>query len=346
MTETSIETTPKIPTWRISLVGIGLPTLLSVIALVLTVQWYPRLPDPVAVHWGGAGVPDGFGPPATYLAMTLLAWLLGAAMAVPLVIRAHRGTYGTGARWLLAMAVWLTVLLCGASVGGQWLQLDLTDAATAPSVLPTLLWSALAATLLGGVAYAVLPKPVAVVPSHEGVVVPMTLAPSEKAAWSSIAVTTRWIVVPVACAVVVTLLVAVFTASAASPVPWMFAGLALLLAALLALFGAFRVSVGDQGLVVRSYLGWPSRRIPLDDIKQVAVVELNPLDGWGGYGWRTQPRGTAVITRNGVALQVTRRNGRVFAVTAEDCGAGASLLAALVARSERDILGGNGADSH
>ena len=110
----------------------------------------------------------------------------------------------------------------------------------------------------------------------------------------------------------------------------------LLVAALLAIlpiaFAVFHVSVGREGLLVRSVLGWPWRRIDLSQIASVEVVDVHPFQQWGGWGWRSNPQGTAVVTRKGPALQTTLTNGRVFVVTCEDARRGAATLTALVER--------------
>lgn len=322
---------PQVSTWRIWLVAVGIPAVAAIIAITLSALWYSSLPDPIAVHWGLSGTVDGFGPRVTYLVMVLAAWGLSAALSVPVALHVRSGAYGPGARFTLTMSVWVSLLLFGVAVGAQQMQRGVVDAAQSASILPTFLFSALAATALALVVYAVLPGATQSTNLGGVQVEPMKLAPSQTGAWSGSAVTTPWITIPVAALAVGSAVLAAFTASVEAPAAWLLLGVSLLLVATLLVSGSFRVSVGAQGLVVRSYLGWPSRHVPLDEVADVSVTKISPLAEWGGYGWRVRPGGTAIITRRGLALQVTQTGGKVLAITVDDPTAAASLLSALTA---------------
>ena len=98
-------------------------------------------------------------------------------------------------------------------------------------------------------------------------------------------------------------------------------------------FTGFRVTVDRQGLRWRGRLGLPRGHVPLEDIASSEVVQVDPSH-YGGWGYRLSPvHGTALVTRGGSALRVTRRDGRRFTITVDDAGTGAALLEALSHRA-------------
>jgi hypothetical protein len=78
---------------------------------VLTVVWWSRLPDPVAVHWNGSGLSDNSGPRWLFAALPVGA----AAVLMPIGYLARREAELTWLPSLLAAGV---VLLGVMSVGG------------------------------------------------------------------------------------------------------------------------------------------------------------------------------------------------------------------------------------
>lgn len=331
---------------RIAIFGIALPAAALTAALVLTLLWIPRLPNPVAVHWAFSGTPNGFGPPATYLVITALAWLLWLAIAIPNLRLARKGRYWATSRWNLTLGTWIACLLSGVTIGGQIVQLDLPTSAEAPSVAGPLLWSLVGATALALVTYAGLPKgqPQA---TRGGQITPTPLRPGEKAAWLSEATSPKWITIPVFVVGSASLVAGVAAALGRTPDAWPLLGVGAILLIVLGAFTTFKVSVGSEGLVVRSYLGWPGKRVALARIRSVELVEVDPIAQWGGYGWRSRPGGSALVTRKGVGLQVTMTSGKTFTVTAEDSAGGARLLAALIADANQTQDGeAADADSH
>lgn len=89
---------------------------------------------------------------------------------------------------------------------------------------------------------------------------------------------------------------------------------------------------------MRSILGWPNTRIPLDRIERVEVVQIAPMAEFGGWGWRISPDGRrGVVLRGGEALQVTDDRGKVFVVTVDGAEvAVATLQAYLDQRTQKN----------
>lgn len=100
------------------------------------------------------------------------------------------------------------------------------------------------------------------------------------------------------------------------------------------LFLRVYVVINDHGMQVRLGGGLPAKKIPLDRIKTVEAIDLEPSQ-WAGWGYRVVPGGSAVVLRRGDAIQVNMTNDRRFAVTVDDAATGASVLNGLVARKER-----------
>ncbi len=314
------------PRFWVLLLGLGVPTLTGAVSIWLVTSALPLLPDRVAIHWGFSG-PDGFASPSSYLWMVgIFVWLLPSLMAASMLPSLRRGKYTTMARFMTAMAVWLSVFLAVVLVGSLLPQRGLADAADAQGVGLVILVGFGASILVAGLVYLVLPTPLASDDLKGSSVAPLPLAKGEVAAWSSRARQPLWVTV-ILVLVIIGLVIASFFV-----VPWYFIGLAAILSLLLASFASFRVSVGAQGLVVSGALGRPRKRMPLQQIVEASLVQVDGFQEWGGWGWRIRPGAIGVITRNGPAIQVRRRSGEDFVVTAEDSAEGVAVLSALIAR--------------
>jgi hypothetical protein len=90
------------------------------------------------------------------------------------------------------------------------------------------------------------------------------------------------------------------------------------------------VRVDGTGLTVRSALGWPRLRVPLDEVVRADVIEVRPLRDFGGWGLRVGRGGrVGVVLRRGEALLVERTGGRSVAVTVDGAATAAGVLNAL-----------------
>ena len=306
--------------------AVGVPLVVGVVATVLVLIWLPQIPNPAAIHWGFDGAPDGFAPRWVYVPMTAgLAGVLPLVMGATAVRSAWQTVYTTTTRMIVATTVGLSFFMGIILAGSVLIQRGVASAEDAPGIVPLILIGAAVSLAFGVVAYLLMPTSSERGPSGDAVA-PLKLSPGEVAVWTSSATgSLPFTVVVIGMGVVVAIL-----GVAGGP------HYLLLVAALLAIlpiaFAVFHVSVGQRGLQVRSVLGWPRRRIDLSQIASVEVVDVHPFQQWGGWGWRSSPQGTAVVTRKGPALQTTLTNGRVFVVTCEDARRGAATLTALVER--------------
>jgi len=310
------------------------PLLLVLVTVVVALSWTPRLPDPLAVHWDAAMQPDGFGSLKDMVAIPVLFAPLFAVGMWALAFWVGRDTMTR--RLAAGSAVGLTVLMSVVVLGSLSVQLDLADAADAPGIGHVTAW-AFAGGLLAGVLAGLLVPRDAPMPSSAPVdpAAPRTaLADGERAAWSR-TTTSRaggW-VGGVAVLVNVVLAVAMRT-----PSLLIVAGaLGLLLATMLVV----RVSVDARGLVARSPLGWPTVRVPLDEVVAARAVRIDPFGEFGGWGYRIGHGGRAgFVLRKGEGIEVERTGGRVLVVTVDDAATGAALLNTLADRARSAATSG------
>lgn len=316
--------------WRTTRFALGtvvLPLLMAAASVLVTFSFLNELPDPVATHWGAEGV-DGFsgrasapwigGGLAAAFGVGMGLVFLAASRKAPQLLRAAG-----------AMACGLTGFIATIGVASLWIQRGLEDARNASDsagpVGVALLGGALGAALgaivtpgqVPGAAHAEEPVP-ADAPRAE-------LDPTA-GDW------TRWVVsVPLLLVVlgsgllgtVVLILVGMRGAT-----PWLLMGVPSLLALSM---GAFRVRIGQDGLVVRSLVGVPRFTVPLCEIAQAEVSTVSPLRDYGGWGIRANGKGGfGVIMRSGEALQVRRGDGSRYVVTMDDARTAAGLLNTLV----------------
>jgi len=303
------------------------PLLLAGAAVAVALSWAPRLPDPVAVHWPASGGPDGFGPLSEALVVPLVFLPLFSGGMWALAFFA--GHVAMTRRIAAASSTGLAVLMSAVAVGTLAIQLDLADAADAGSVDGVLALASVGAAVAATVAALLVPRD-APAPATEPVdpAAPRAeLAPTERAAW------TRTVTSPAGAWVGGGAVLGTAFLAIALDAPGMLVvpvGLGLLLASMLVL----RVSVDGRGLVARSPLGWPSVRIPLDEVVAARATQVDPFGEFGGWGYRVAVGGrVGLVLRKGQGIEVERTGGRVTVVTVDDAATGAALLNTLADRA-------------
>lgn len=331
---------------RYATIALAIP--LAVLALLLAAQaaLLPLLPDPVASHWGLAGEPDGFSAPWTLPLVTagagiVVTLLIGLAPYLADVPPARGGAMSYR---LLAALVWAETGFIGTLMIATFVpQIGLDDARDAR--LPG--WWALIGVAIGAV-LALLAWRLVVEPPRAGEdpeqPSPIALRASEQAVWLRTASMSGVGIALAVTAAVVTVGAAALAAHADLRVDGAIGGgtlliiaVALLLIAVLAAGTAFRVRVDGDGLDVRARIGWPRVRIPRDRIRSAAVVDVNPMGEYGGWGWRYSVNsGWGVVLRAGEALRVVRTDGKAFTITVDDAETGAALLNGLIARDAKE----------
>lgn len=320
---------------RYLLVGTLAPTVVTLVGVALALAWLPEVPATVATHWSGRGVPDGFSPAWTVpLGIAGLGFGLVALFTGIMLAGTRDGRWGPMLRLLGAFSLGTTVLLVVALTWSLGMQRGLADPADAPGMGVPLLVGAGLGVLAGVAAWFVQPRTTIAGPHQRESVAPLELAPGERAVWVRTTTMSRAAMIAIGAAAVALALGTVAMALAGTPMWWVMLGTTLLVVVLAGTTSVFRVRVDSRGLEVRSALGAPWFRVPLAEVRQVSVTDVNPTAEFGGWGVRVAPDGAfGIVLRSGEALQVERENGRRFVVTVRDAATAAALLEALSERA-------------
>lgn len=329
------ERTTRSTRTRVVLIGAAAPIAIAIAGTLLMVSWLPELPDPIAVHWSGAGA-DGFGPALPFIFAPLVIVVLFSIFAVVFSWRTTpSGQPVYTQKILLTTSVWLSTTLTVGFVGSVAGQRGIVDAKNASDVGAILLIGAVAGLALAAGAWFLLPKGESSVIEAGQPPKALDLRGDERLSWSHSARFGNAVLVLMGVLLVVGG-AAILTSFASSPSEViapkvLIFAVVLLTTALVVTNIWWRVSADHRGFTVRGYLGWPSKRIPLADIRTVQVVDVVPMRDFGGYGWRWAGGGrSGVILRTGPGIEVTASSGKRFVVTVDDAETGAGVIAALL----------------
>jgi hypothetical protein len=302
---------------------------LAVLAAAALVAWSWReeLPDPVATHWGVGGVPDGFSSLNAAVAV-----LLGIGVVLVLGFGGITLSLGQSAvtrRIGAAATIWSALFLSLLTLGTLNVQRGLADAHEAGGVggaLVVAVVGSLVPALIAGLLVAGDPLQ----PTSEPVAADAPRAASdtgEGSTWVGRAESGPAIWVGLAAVALVLALVVVTRL-------WALLIVVGVVAVLVASMCAFVVRVDATGLTVRSVLGWPRLRVPLEEVVRADVAQVRPLPDFGGWGLRVGRGGrVGVVLRRGEALLVQRTGGRSVVVTVDDAERAAGLLNSIADQS-------------
>lgn len=300
---------------------LALPLLIVAAATAIMLVAGPALDATVVTHWGSEGA-DGWGPAWTYpvlvtslgFGLPLLAWLF--SLAIPRV--------GDAAVLVAAIVLGTAVTL---DVDLTWSFVQQPEAA---SIGLPITVGALLGLAVGVGAWFLLPREPLPAERREDAAA-LDLAEGERAVWTGSVGSPVGILLVAGFALVLTIAVAVVVISVAGWAAWpSLITVLVLLAACTTLW--WRVTAGPSGLVVRSVLGWPAFRIRSGEIEEARAARVEAFGEFGGWGLRWAPGGAGrrsrfgVIVRSGEALEVRRRDGRIFVVTVEDASTAAAVL--------------------
>lgn len=318
MTTTLHPPRPHVP--RTELVVPALAVLVAALAPLAVID---RLPDPVAIHWGIDGRPDGSGPLLLDAVLIVVATALVTLLPLWAAARADR----RGARLMVAIGHAMAGLFVLLRLRTLQLNLDAPSWQEAgPLTLGDLGLLVLVALSLGVLGWWLGGRH----PEHVRVARPAAvppLPPDGRLVWVG---RQAW---GVGRALGPVLVVAGGLLSGVRVLPD-----ALLVGGVLGVSGllvwavtSITVAVGPPGLRVRfGPLGWPRIAVAVADVEHVEVEDVEPL-AYGGWGYRALPGVRAVVIRWGPGLRVTRRGRPDLIVTVDDAATAAGVLAAHVA---------------
>lgn len=310
------------------LVGLLIPTVITVVVAVLIVAWLPSLPNPAATHWGVGGV-DAFGAPVSYL------WLaVGLGLGLPIlmvagVLTMGRRQWGGASRLLGGMALGLSGFSAVVNGGSVALQRGLPDAAQVGPIWPVVVGGFCALLVLTAAGWVLQPdvRPTPGVPLKAAHLA--SISAGERVVWLATASMSRRAMLIIALVVVLVVGVTAVMALEAHEGFWIPLLSLAIIGVAFATSASFRVRAGADGLTVRSQLGFPGVHVPLDEIVAVRAVECHPFGEFGGFGWRVGLDGrTGIVLRTGAALEVERRDKRPLVVTVDGAEVGAATLQA------------------
>ena len=317
------------------LVSIVLPVLVALMGMWWQWQWRAELPDPIATHWDGSGVPNGFGSLTSSMVMTGVAGMGvpvligGSALAGAKKAATPRGAFRLNAALAAGTGVFLTLLMT-LSVGAQR---GLADAQEMGGI-----GGVLGISFLVGIVVAV--ASIFLVPAGEVAAKtarsarPIPAKKSERLMWSCRVAMNMVVQVLLSVVFLGAGLLALYVARSEDN---MGAALFLALAIVVGIGAVFSVSrftviINQQGIHVRSVLGWPSYRIALKDVVGARADTINAPAEFGGWGYRINPGKRGVVLRNGEALRVSQAHGPELVITLDHAEEAASVLMALAGR--------------
>ncbi|MBH0083207.1 DUF1648 domain-containing protein [Salinibacterium sp. SWN167] len=311
----------------IIVIGVVIPLVIALAAAFIMALWIPELPSPVASHWGTTG-PDGYSTVGSVIVLPLLMTLVFAALAA---FASWKGGPNGGMLWghkiMVAASMFLSITLSVTAAGSLAVQRGLENAENAPAI--------------GGIAIAAFPIALVMalfawlmLPAAEYITsTPVTAKPIAGAATQRVHFSTTTRVGPgvviIVGAALAALAIALAVQAVSNPEQLLLpAVIGLFVIALAVSTLSWRVTIDQRGLKVRSAIGFPRITIAPDQIESVAVVDVNPMGEFGGYGWRWAPDGrSGIVLSKGDAIEVTRMNGKKFIVTMHDAQLGAETLA-------------------
>ena len=320
---------------RALIIGGVVPVLMALVATVLMFGWLPELPNPIAVHWSGAGA-DGFGPAIPFILAPFVIVVLFSAFAVTMAWKAlPTGGPTVSQKILLTTSLWLASLLSIGFAGSVEAQRGLLDAHDAPDIGWSLALGAGVGLALAVAGWFLLPPRESNVDAGVNAR-PIDVRGEERISWSQSARLSTTALLIVGSVIVVGLVTVIFAAYDSAEYQTL--GLFVVIFVVLTAMSNFwwHVSADQRGFIVKGLFSVPRKRIRLENIRSVKVIDVEPTRDFGGWGWRWTGDGrSGVILRPGPSIEVTQTNGKQFIVTVDDAATGAGVLAALVTKRSR-----------
>lgn len=318
-----------------AILTVVVPLLFAAGAVIWVFSFAGELPDPVAVHWGANGRPDGFGTWQSAIGIMSLVAVLMCALAA--VIGIGLGRAAATRRLSVFLGLWSGIALPWFIAGTLHLQRGLADAHQAPDVNQPLWISFVVAALIAGAGAALVPGD-ARMPALDAVpadAVRLRLEDTEVASWR------RTMQIPgfhwiAGVGGVATVALAVLGLWRGMLWADLWAGTVGFVTVLLLALGRWRVVVDHTGLTVSPLISRLRTHVPLDEVIEAEAGPVSPLREFGGWGYRVGKDGAVgIVVRTGEGLRIRRTGDRSLVVTVDDAATGAALLNTLADRARR-----------
>jgi hypothetical protein len=306
---------------------IAAPAVLLLALVVPFVAYWSSLPDPMAIHWGASGTPNGSASP-----VVLLVLLAGILVAMILAVRGAVARTPSEAPSFVAGLFAVGALLVGVAWRSVLANRDVAEWTGADEVgLLHVLVLVVVAIGAGWVGW-LLADGRAVIDRDSTRAAPaLDLADPANAVWSGRGV--GKVITVIGVGVIV-----------AGLVVWGWTAVALVVIGLVVLtFAVVRVTVSQRGTVISlGWWGYPTWTVPMESIVSADVEKVNPM-AYGGWGYRLRPGVRAVVVRAGDSIRLVRDSGVDLVCTVDDAATGAGLINAMLghgARSPREDSSG------
>ena len=289
------------------MVVVVVPALVLFGVLLPLVAFWSRYPDPLAVHWGFSGPPNG------EMSLLVYAVLLAAGMIL------NWGALIAGAREampsapLTAVTYFIMGLLAAVNAQIVIANLDVASWEAADDMSVALF----AVVLLAGAIAGAIGWFAAGGSHGVPVDVPLAAASAPTKNWSGSA-SNGWVAIGAVLPVLVVLFV--------DPI-WTI--LMVAIAIVMVAFSSVRVEADEQDVTIDiGPFGWPRSHIPMEEITGAAAFDVKPM-AYGGWGYRVRSGVRAFIIRSGPAIRIERSQGPDTLVTVDDAPVGAASIGAL-----------------
>lgn len=298
------------PRWW--LVVVVLPGAVVAVVAAATIALSGRLPDPLAVHWGFDGAPNGTMP-----AGASHAFLIGSMLAAwgILVVTSIRGRVHSPVAAIvyfvvaLLALVQLQILLANLDAP-VWEGADELPWVIALGIAVSAAGAGLAGWFVAG-GRAAMPQAPPLAPGELPIV---DVAPGDPLSWEGSA-SNGWLLLLAMVVAALGLLI---------PPPWSL--LLVLVALVVAHFTTVSVRVDTERVVVGvGFVRIPSSRYRLVEIARAEAFELAPLS-YGGWGYRVVRGARAFVIRGGPAIRLVREQQHDLVITVDDAVAGAGTI--------------------
>ena len=272
------------------------------------VVFFSRYPDPIAVHWGFSGSPNGDMSLSVYVA------LLAAGMLLTWVVLTAGARRSMPAAPLTSLTYFIMGLLAAVNAQIVIANLDAASWGQAASMSIVSIVAVIVAALLAAAAGWFLAGGSTGVEADE----PLAPVSPSNVPWSGSA-SNGWVLL------IGTL--PVFGLLFFDPV-WLVLFIAIALVGVA--FSSVTVDADETGVTVSiGPFGWPTRRIAAGEISAASAVALKPMS-YGGWGYRVRSGVRAIIIRSGPAIRIERADQPDLLVTVDDAPSGAAAIGALV----------------
>jgi uncharacterized membrane protein len=310
------------------ILGILLPSVFIILTMLPFFLFRERLPDPVAVHWGTDGRPNGFMQLSFMVIFNLV------FVGIPAVVMFFSSRRKPAYKGAMSHVMSVLAFICTLATCISWLTVynnldasDWTGAAMKGGLLAGLITQAVVSCLMAGLAFWLgrlieLPEqPVPALPSAN-------LKPDDRAVWIGTARSMWGLPLLVGCmGLGIFFLIRQFYPPA----------LIVILAGIVCIpFMSIRVLANNSGVHLSfGPISWPKRYVPLKDILQARAIDVIPMQH-GGWGYRPSIKhwgNLSIILRGGEGLELVLDGNKKLVVTVDGATEGAGLINDLISRA-------------